>query len=275
MDSYTGDTIDAKSYIEEEGIAELLPNWPSAKTMDIGVFDSVRMSLEEPLPPDPDDLVRLHRLVRQRKCFTVLEFGVGYSSIVMADALQKNERDWNAMDDTPDVRNRFVFELFAVDASREYVEYWKNEFPEDLRDRIDVRYSPVDIGRFNGRMCHFYQNLPDVVPDFVYLDGPNPMQVEGKVNGLSFGCDERTVMSGDLLVMEPTLLPGTFVLIDGRTNNARFLERNFQREYEVEEDSTADVTTFELVENRLGGPREDGHGGFDPGKSWRVKYGDE
>ncbi len=59
-------------------------------------------------------------------------------------------------------------------------------------------------------------------------------------------------MSGDLLLMESTFLPGTFIIIDGRTNNARFLKRNFSRNYEVAWDRENDITTFELVEERLG-----------------------
>ena len=59
-------------------------------------------------------------------------------------------------------------------------------------------------------------------------------------------------MSGDLLLMEPTFLPGTFIIVDGRTNNARFLQRNFARNYSVEWDRDGDVTTFELIEERLG-----------------------
>ncbi len=58
--------------------------------------------------------------------------------------------------------------------------------------------------------------------------------------------------SGDLLLTESTFLPGTFIIVDGRTNNARFLERNFTRNYETKYDGEGDVTTFELVEERLG-----------------------
>tara|TARA_Y100000310_G_scaffold345042_1_gene461348 strand:+ start:463 stop:702 length:240 start_codon:yes stop_codon:yes gene_type:complete len=69
---------------------------------------------------------------------------------------------------------------------------------------------------------------------------------------MSFQCDERTVMSGDLLLMESTFLPGTRILVDGRTNNARFLERNFTRSYNVQWDLEEDITTFDLEEKRLG-----------------------
>lgn len=59
-------------------------------------------------------------------------------------------------------------------------------------------------------------------------------------------------MSGDILLMEPILIPGTFILIDGRTNNARFLQNNLKRKYEINWDKEGDVTTIELIEERLG-----------------------
>ena len=42
-------------------------------------------------------------------------------------------------------------------------------------------------------------------------------------------------MAADLLLMESILLPGTFILVDGRTNNARFLETTSK---ETERDGT-------------------------------------
>jgi len=59
-------------------------------------------------------------------------------------------------------------------------------------------------------------------------------------------------MSGDLLLMESTFIPGTFILINGRTNNAGFLERNFSSKYKVKWNKKMDITTFELSEERVG-----------------------
>ncbi len=81
---------------------------------------------------------------------------------------------------------------------------------------------------------------------------PSAKDVKGNINSLSFNCEERTVMSGDLLLMESTFIPGTFILIDGRTNNAGFLERNFSRNYKVKWNKKMGITTFELSEERLG-----------------------
>ena len=146
----------------------------------------------------------------------------------------------------------FPFQVFSVDASETWIATAKERIPKSMDSRIHLQHSDVRIGTFQERMCHFYDNLPDIVPDFIYLDGPAPKDVQGSINGMSFQCDERTVMSGDLLLMEPILLPGTLILVDGRTNNARFLQRNFQRSWKMTYDREGDVTTFELVEDRLG-----------------------
>lgn len=178
--------------------------------------------------------------------------GVGYSTIVIADALKKNREDWNKLPEKPPIRNRFLFQLFSIDASQKWIEKSKERIPEHLNDITNFQFSEVKIGTYNGQLCHYYKNLPDIVPDFIYLDGPSPKDVKGDINGLSFECDERTVMSADLLLMESTFLPGTYILIDGRTNNARFLKNNFKRKYDWKWDKERDFTSFELIEERLG-----------------------
>lgn len=238
-------------YLELNGLNKLF-NIQENSNYEKKVFDSVSGDLDIPFPPDIDDLVRLHKLIRQRKCFTVLEFGLGHSTIVMADALEKNQQDWESLQRKPEIRNRFMFQLFSLDASLNWIEKTKKRIPVHLLERVHINQSDVEIGQFNGQLCHFYQNLPDIVADFIYLDGPSPKDVKGSINGLSFQCSERTVMSADLLLMEPVFLPGTFIIIDGRTNNARFLQRNFNRNYDICWDQQNDVTTFELNEPRLG-----------------------
>jgi len=124
--------------------------------------------------------------------------------------------------------------------------------PNFLKDRVSISYSEVKIGTFNGQLCHHYSDLPNIIADFIYLDGPHPKQVKGDINGLNFSeCSERTIMAGDLLLMEPTFLPGTFILVDGRTNNARFLNNNFKRNYKMIHDKQNDFSSFELIENTL------------------------
>jgi len=59
-------------------------------------------------------------------------------------------------------------------------------------------------------------------------------------------------MACNILRMEQFLLPGTLIVVDGRTANTRFLKANFQREWRHEHDVDGDVHYFELAEHPLG-----------------------
>ena len=240
-----------KDYIQSNGLDRVIDFQENIDHKD-SVFDAGSGKLKIPFPPKADDLVRLHKLIRHRRPFTIIEFGLGYSTVIMADALEKNQKEWESLHEKPEIRNRFMFQLFVVDASSEWIQNVKGRFPAHLLSRVHFQHSNVEIGTFNGQLCHYYKHLPDVIAEFIYLDGPSPKDVQGSINGLSFNCDERTVMSGDLLLMESTFLPGTLILVDGRINNAQFLQRNFTRNYDVKYDKEGDITTFELLEERLG-----------------------
>ena len=232
----------ATEYFHDEGLAELVACSQAADTNGYNVA----------IEPDTDDLVRLHQLVRERRVFTVLEFGTGYSTLVIADALAKNADDFASSDAEVELLPADAFRVFTVDVSEAWLATAMARIPCGLQAHVVATHSPLRTGTHNGQLCHFYERLPNVVPDFIYLDGPDPRDVEGMVNGLDFSHRERTVMSGDLLLMEPTFVPGLMVLVDGRTNNARFLANNFRRSYDWLEDPGGDFTMFELAEPPLG-----------------------
>ena len=121
-----------------------------------------------------------------------------------------------------------------------------------MASRVNLHHSSVSVGTWNGRICHFYDQLPDVVPDVIYIDGPDPRDVKGSIRGLSFQAADRTVMSADILAMEPTLLPGCVIVCDGRVNNARFLANNLQRPFTHRLLPGTDITIFHLDEPPLG-----------------------
>tara|TARA_B100000963_G_scaffold359796_1_gene388228 strand:+ start:11077 stop:11799 length:723 start_codon:yes stop_codon:yes gene_type:complete len=202
---------------------------------------------------DIEDLVHIHKLVRKRKPFTTLEFGVGYSTVTICHALKLNKEEYDSLPSKPKLRNSKLFKHYSVDSDQFWIENTKSNFPSDLKEFVNFNYSKVYATTINNlQLCSLYKNIPDIVPDFIYLDGPNPKDVQGNVNGLSFKCNERTVMSGDLLLMESTLIPGAYILIDGRTNNANFLRNNFKRNYSFNWDKKGDRSSFELIEERLG-----------------------
>ncbi len=244
-------TADVDAYIAAHELEKVV-DFSINNTYQPKPSDTISGSLTIPFPPEKKDLVRLHSLIRTRKPFTVLEFGVGYSTAIIADALYKNKLEWEAKPSRPSIRNRFMFNLFSVDSSKKWIQHTKKQLPKHLQQLVTFHYSKVTIGTYRDQLCHYYDTLPNIVPDFIYLDAPDAKDVAGSYHGLSFACDERTVLAGDILLMESTFVPGAFILIDGRTNNARFLARNLQRKYKVVWDRESDITTLELDEDRLG-----------------------
>lgn len=108
------------------------------------------------------------------------------------------------------------------------------------------------MGDFKGVYCSFYDKFAIFNPDFIYLDGPDPMLVNDSKNGFSNKSLCLPPISGDILKVEPFLLPGTLVVIDGRTSNARFLKNNLQRNWTYFEDFKNDQNILYLNEKPIG-----------------------
>ncbi|MDC0983307.1 hypothetical protein OAR28_04440 [Amylibacter sp.] len=200
-----------------------------------------------------EDICYIHKLVRKRKPFTTLEFGVGFSTLTIAHALMLNKLEFDALKDQPKVRNTKMFKHYVVDTNEFWLNNTQSKFPLQLAPFVEFNYSKTHITMLgNLQVCSLYEKIPDVIAEFIYVDAPDPKDVTGSINGLTFQCPERTVMSGDLLLMESTFLPGTFILVDGRTNNVRFLKNHFKRDYEFTWDQKFQRSTFELTEEKLG-----------------------
>ena len=108
------------------------------------------------------------------------------------------------------------------------------------------------MGTFNDRICTFYEALPNVSPDFIYVDGPNQFNIKGDISGWSTRHQDMMPMTGDLLRIEHFLTPGTIVVFDGRTANARFFGANTQRGWTYQYDADCDQHVFVLNEESLG-----------------------
>jgi len=108
------------------------------------------------------------------------------------------------------------------------------------------------MGDYQGKICTYYENLPNVCPDLIYIDGPSRYHPVNHVRNITTAHPDRMPMSADILAMEWFLCPGTLIVIDGRTANARFLKCNLQREWRHIYDPDEDYHTFELVEPPLG-----------------------
>ena len=242
-------TDEVISYVKENELDELLN--AEVAPVEKGIYATVDPTEAIPYSPEWDDLVCLHKLVRMRRVTSVLEFGCGYSTVVLADALAKNEQEFGPFV-RANLRRSNAFELHSVDDMPEYIDIAKNRLPTELRKRVFFTTSPVRMTTFNGRICTEYDQVPNIAPDFIYLDAPSQDSAVGEVSGISTRNPDRLPMSCDLLKIEHFLLPGALILVDGRTANARFLRSNLQRNWDYTHDVDSDTHTFELCESPLG-----------------------
>lgn len=235
-------------YAKREGLIELIGegnNGPS------GIYSTVDPTNLSPYEPEWDDLVRLHKLARRRRVLNVLEFGCGHSSLVFADALKKNQSEFGDFVSS-NLRRSDPFRVDVVDDFEQFLALTKSRVPRHLEEFTRFHFSPVEMSEFAQRICTRYLKLPNVCPDLIYLDGPSQHSVLGDVSGITTATPDRLPMASDLLRIEHFLLPGTLIVVDGRTANARFLAANFQREWLYSENLDEDVHYFELVESPLG-----------------------
>ena len=96
--------------------------------------------------------------------------------------------------------------------------------PSEMVDKkfINFHKSELLMSEYCGKICTLYSNLPNICPDLIYLDGPDQFSPNGNIRGISTKHPDRMPMSADILTFEHFLQPGTLIIIDGRTANARF-----------------------------------------------------
>lgn len=167
--------------------------------------------------PAYDDLQFLYRLIRKVHPNFILEFGSGCSTVVMAYALRDNGHG----------------RLHSVDVDPVWTDVTRRTVPEDLRQIVTITCSLLeDITLFGVPGCR-HRELPEAVPDFVYLDGP-PLS------------DGRRA-AFDMLDLEAHLSPGFTMVVDSRHENVRVLERHFRRSFKVTRRPLFHNTVFELL----------------------------
>lgn len=209
---------------------------------------NVNPCISEPFAIEIDDLIRLHYLVTSRKVTTILEFGVGKSTVVFDDALEKNKQKYKEFIEN-NLRRNNAFECHSLDDDLKWIEYAKLNYSTQ---NVFYHFARTYMGDFNGRICTFYEKIPNICPDLIYLDAPSQFSPNGDIRGITTAHKDRVPMAADILAMEHFLLPGTLIVVDGRTANARFLKCNLQRNWHYVYNQEFDQHFFELIEEPLG-----------------------
>jgi hypothetical protein len=202
-----------------------------------------------PYGPELDDLHHLYALVRRTAAVSVLEFGSGWSTLVLALAIDENATSYGA---SYDVRHPNPFQVLSVDASAEYSARSFQRLPAALQRRVIPHVTGARLVEYGGRWASLFDALPPFVADLIYLDGPEPGQVDGMHDGFTLEDPHGLPVAADILRLEPMLWPETTIVIDGRTANARFLRANLQRRWDHLRDPYGDRTTLFLDETPFG-----------------------
>lgn len=201
-----------------------------------------------PYPIEWDDLIRLHFIVTSRKVTNILEFGLGKSTLVFDHGLKQNQNRYSSF-----IREQLRRQQpFTCDTLDDDEKWYQHMIDNSSTTNVNFHFSKTVTSTFNGRICTFYDTLPNVCPDLIYIDGPDQFSPVGEVRGISTRASDRLPMSADVLAIEHFLLPGTLIVVDGRTANARFIKANLQRNWSYVYDDKCDQHFFELLEHPLG-----------------------
>ena len=219
IDRNTDLQLKSKEFLEKQGVFSLLKK---------GDIKEIKCSCLK--------LANLYKLIQTRKPKVILEFGVGFSTIVLAAAL-KNNND----------RYKQEGHLYTIDAQQHWLDNTENKLPPELRQYVTFHYSPLKIYDLNNQLCSRYESLPNICPNFVYLDGPNPLDVVGNVNGLNFN-DGRAVATADILLYESSAPLDFFIFVDGRWRNCNFLKNNLKGKFKHIKKIAQKYQTFEFIE---------------------------
>ena len=213
------------------------------------ILKNVIKNEKKPFEYELDDLCRLHWIILKKKVLNTMEFGSGFSTIFMADACFILDHYFSNI---KNIRVEKKFHIYSLEESKKFLNITKSRIPRSLSKFITILHSSVEGIKFENKFATIYKNKPSISPDFVYLDGPTQYAVKKKIDGFNFDGISRFPMSADLLQMEYFLEPGTFIWVDGRTANSRFLRDHFKRKWKYQEDHNGDCHYFSLNEKSLG-----------------------
>ncbi len=205
--------------------------------------------------PELNDLYRLYKFIVLNKRTTVLEFGSGWSSLIITLAL--NELKEKYTHKIKNLRRNNPFELFVIENEKKYLNITKKKIENFNKEKlnnckINFNFSDVNMVKFNNHIATEFKRLPMCNPDFIYLDGPDQFKVKKDINGISTKHDDLMPMSCDILKIEYFLIPGTIILVDGRGANVKFLRDNFKRNWVYRYDKSFDQHIFYLNDPSIG-----------------------
>ncbi len=218
--------------------------------------ESKKLIQSKPYFAELNDLYRLRKFIIENKRTTILEFGTGWSTLVILSAIIELEK--KHFQEIKNLRKKDKFKVFVVDNEKKFLRISKNrilKYKKSIKNNqqnIKFLFSDVSFEKINNQYCNLYKKIPLCNPDFIYLDGPNLFNIKGKLNNFTNRHHDMMPMVANILNIEPYLTPGTIILSDGRTANMIFLKNNLKRNWVYIHDKKNDQNILYLDEKPLG-----------------------
>ena len=110
-----------KKYVKEFGLDKICKqiNEDKIKSKVSSKDRNVNKKELRPFDPEYDDLARLHYLILSRKIINTLEFGSGYSTVIMADAHKILKHQFNSWV-LENLRIKKPFHIYSIDESAKF-----------------------------------------------------------------------------------------------------------------------------------------------------------
>ena len=230
---------------------KLISKIPEDKTRDKSkkYLINVMENYKKPHVFEMDDLCRLHWIILKRRVFNTLEIGSGFSTPFMAHACSILSKYFRNI---KNIRTEKKFHIYSLEESKRFLKITKKRIPSNLKKYVTLVNSKNKLIEYEGKFATRCVNIPNISPDLIYLDGPSQYAVKKSLNGFNLNNISRFPMSSDILFLEYFLEPGTFIIVDGRTANARFIKDHLKRKWSYIHDQKGDCHYFELKEKPLG-----------------------
>ena len=173
-----------KTFFRKKGLTDLIQS-SDKKGKKVN-----EMVLSKPYKPEIRDLYNLYSYIILNKRITVLEFGSGWSSLVIALALDELKKKYSK--EVASLRRNNPFELFILENEKKFLNITRKKLgnfvkKNNIKIKINYHFSNVRMTKYNNRIASEYVKLPLCNPDFVYIDGPDQFNIKGKINGINIG----------------------------------------------------------------------------------------
>ncbi|MDB3932080.1 hypothetical protein N9374_03280 [Candidatus Pelagibacter sp.] len=212
-----------------------------------------QLKSKEPYKPELLDLYIIFQLIKTNKRISCLEYGSGWSSLLIALALNENEKQYKK--EVSNLRRNYRFKNLIIDNEKKYLSITKKRIEQvdrNLLKHSDFIFSKCRVKFINYNYVTEFDYIPKINPDFIYLDGPDQFNIIKSNDGFNIDSKDLTPMAADILKIEFFLNPGTIVLVDGRGANANYLKINLARNWRYKYLQEFDQHIFVLDEKPYG-----------------------